>query len=99
MEIFKNASGYAPLLVNLAGYWEKSFAELPDELKHIVENAFSTFPWDTLNTAGRKNIAAQLDYQHDPRHEPAVYFALVGFANECVVTQTATDSVITCTTI
>ncbi len=82
MEIFKNASGYAPLIPNLEGYWEKSLDELPHELSVVVEKRFIAFPWDGLDVLNRKNIAAQYDYQHDPNHEPSTYFELICFAEE-----------------
>jgi len=82
MEIFKNASGYAPLIPNLEGYWEKPLDELPHELRVIVEKRFFVFPWDGLDVSNRKNIAAQYDYQHDPNHEPCTYFELICFAEE-----------------
>lgn len=82
MKIFKNTSGYAPLIPNLEGHWEKQFAELPSELGVIVEKQFVSFPWDSLDVANRRNLAAQQDYQHDPNLEPATYFELLGFSQE-----------------
>lgn len=82
MEIFKNASGYVPLLPNLEGHWDASLAELPSELRTIVEERFPPFAWDCFDSANRRNIAAQSDYNRDPRHEPGVYFELSGFAGE-----------------
>lgn len=81
-KLFTNGAGYAPLLANLEGYWEKSLDELPDHLRRLVNRAFRAHPWDGLNVANRRNIAAQLDYQHDPNHEPATYFELVVFTEE-----------------
>jgi hypothetical protein len=36
MEIFRNSNGYVPLLVNLEPYFDKPFAELPDEAKAML---------------------------------------------------------------
>ncbi len=84
MEMFKNAAGYAPMLVNLEGYWDKPLAELPsDELKAMVkllEEEVAHSPWDSLDIANRKNFAAQYDYQHDPKYEPATCWELSRFA-------------------
>lgn len=82
MDIFKNADGYAPLLVNLEGYWDKPLAELPRELRAIVEEHYDVISWENLGVANRRNLAAQLDYQHDPKHEPSTYFGLICFADE-----------------
>lgn len=59
MELFKLANGYVPLLVNLEGHWEKSLAQLPDELRPIVEQAFFCFPWDELSVENRRRGAAR----------------------------------------
>lgn len=82
MEIFKNSSGYAPLLVNLEGYWDKPLAQLPNELRPLVEDAFFCFPWDSLNVENRKRGAAQKDYGNDSSREPVLYFELFNFAGE-----------------
>lgn len=85
MEIIKNASGYAPLQLNLAGYWDKGLADLPSELQDIVTHKFSIFrlhPWDSLTVENRQRIAAQRDYQHDPNHEPSTYFTLCCFKDD-----------------
>ncbi|WP_296486089.1 hypothetical protein [Rhodoferax sp.] len=44
MEIYKDACGHAPLLVNCEGYWELPLDELPAELKKLVQDHFFLFP-------------------------------------------------------
>lgn len=82
MGIFENASGYAPLLVNLEGHWETSFDDLPELLKPLVQEAFLVFSWDSLDSTNRRHVAAQIDYQRDPVHEPVAYFKLFAFSEE-----------------
>lgn len=82
MGLFENDDGYAPVVANLEGHWEKSFEELPEQLKPLVKRAFFAIPWDHLDVVNRRNIAAQHDYQNDPNHEPATYFELVAFSEE-----------------
>lgn len=84
MDIFKNENGFAPLKVNLEGYWEKSLAELPRHLRAIVEKRYALYPWDDRNPEQRRNLAAQYDYQHDPNHEPIMYYELVKISEELV---------------
>lgn len=77
-----NAYGYVPLVANLEGRWETPLPDLPLELATLVEKRFSTFRWDQLDAQNRRSIAAQIDYQHDPNHEPATFFELVAFGEE-----------------
>ncbi len=82
MELFKNTVGYAPVTVNLEAHYAKPFAQLPPEVQQIVASAFDLFPWDSLGVAERRSVAAQHDYQRDPKHEPATYFELCSFQTE-----------------
>lgn len=82
MELFKNAAGYPPLVANLEAHWDKSFDNLPEQLKPLVKRAFFACPWDNLDLVNRRNIAAQYDYQHDPNHEPVTYFDLVALGED-----------------
>jgi hypothetical protein len=43
--------------------------ELPVALRQRVEREFSPMPWDNLSADGRRSVALQLDYQHDPTTE------------------------------
>lgn len=80
MELFRNEYGYAPLRSNLEGYWDKSFEQLPDELKELVEPAFFPHSWDSVEN--RRSLAAQIDYQNDPNMEWALYFKLACFKKD-----------------
>lgn len=82
MAIFKNVDGYAPLVANLDGLWTKRFDQLPTDLGQLVEREFFAARWDGLNPECRRSIAAQLDYQCDPRHEPAAYFELLALKDD-----------------
>lgn len=82
MTLFQNDCGYLPVVPNLEGHWDKAFNDLPDDLKGLTKRVFFACPWDTLDPANRRSIAAQHDYQNDPNHEPATYFALVDFAED-----------------
>ena len=77
MESFSNEHGYKPLLVNLEGYFEKPFSELPASLSAVVAEACFPSQWDALPEFQRRQIAAQYDYQNDPSHEPVLYWELV----------------------
>jgi len=82
MKIFENSAEYKPLVTNLECYWETGFDDLPEELKPLVERAFFVTPWDKLDTANRRNIAAQYDYQHDPNHEASMYYEITLYQEE-----------------
>lgn len=58
---------YEPLLKVLTGYWRRPFSRLPKRLKERVEKDFIPIKWGMTNEEGRKNLAAQIDSQHDPR--------------------------------
>lgn len=69
MSIFKNKYGCASLVVNLDPYFEKPFAELPDDIQQLVQAARLTSPWDELSVDERQEEAAMEDYTNDPTRE------------------------------
>jgi hypothetical protein len=77
MTTFTNEYGYCPLVTNLEAYWDQPHSALPSDLAQMVQKEFFPLTWDQLDVMARRSIAAQMDYQHDPVHEPAVYFELV----------------------
>ncbi len=72
---------FQPLVVALAGYWAMPFNELPDAIKPL---ALKLMPmgWDGLSPQQKQSVATQLDWQHDPRCEPSLYWELTQFQTE-----------------
>lgn len=61
---------FRSLTLALDGEFNKTLDALSDTLRKLVEEEFSPMPWDSLNDAGRRSVALQLDYQRDPATEP-----------------------------
>jgi hypothetical protein len=63
-------SDFESLTAALEPWFEKSFSELPAELRRLVEQHFLVH-WDNLGPAQRREVAMQVDYDHDPatKHE------------------------------
>lgn len=61
---------FRSLTLALDGGFNKTLDALPDTLRKLVEEEFSPMHWDSLNDAGRRSVALQLDYQRDPATEP-----------------------------
>ena len=57
---------FESLTMALEGWFDRPMAELPGALRQRVEHEFSPMPWDQLSAGGRRSVALQLDYQHDP---------------------------------
>lgn len=59
-------SNFDSLCLAFEDWFDKPLADLPEALRQRVEQEFSPMPWDQLSPAGRRSVALQLDYQHDP---------------------------------
>lgn len=81
MDLFKNEHGYEPLVVNLEGFWDKSFSELPGKLQSRVRQAMPR-DWDEMTIENRRRNAAGYDYNRDPNNEPALLYQLCLFASD-----------------
>ena len=55
---------------------------LPVELIPFVKQAILLSDWDALDPSRRREMAAQTDYQCDPKCEPILYFELAQFADD-----------------
>lgn len=62
-------STFESLTLALERHFAKALADLPEALRQRVEKEFFPMPWDNINPDGRRSIALQLDYQHDPATE------------------------------
>lgn len=60
---------FVGLVSLLEGWYEKPLRELPQVLRPRVEEEFFPLSWDTLDAEQRRQLAAQLDAQHDPDAE------------------------------
>ena len=67
---------YIPLCHELNGYFDVALADLPDELRERVMEAYRLFSWDELDTEQRRYRAEQYDQQHDPGWEVNQQFAI-----------------------
>jgi hypothetical protein len=65
----KNKNTYKSLLVLLEGYWDRSLSKLPKQMRLVVEKEYFPITWGMMDENGRKNIAAQIDAQKDPRYQ------------------------------
>lgn len=72
---------FQPLMVSLAGYWETPFDQLPDDVKPFALE-LKPVGWDSLSQQQRQSVATQLDWQHDPRCEPSLYWELACYQPE-----------------
>jgi hypothetical protein len=68
---------FQPLMVSLAGYWDKSFDQLPDAVKPFALE-LEPMGWDGLSPEQRQSVATQLD----PRCEPSLYWELTCYQTE-----------------
>ena len=50
-------------------WFDTPLCDLPGILRERVEREFFPMPWDLLSADQRRNVALQLDYQHDPATE------------------------------
>lgn len=62
-------SNFDSLILALQGWFDKPLCDLPVALRQRVEDDFFPMPWDRLNAEGRRSVARQLDYKHDPATE------------------------------
>ena len=65
----------------LAGYWETPFDQLPDAVKPFALE-IEPMGWDGRSPQQRQSVATQLDWQHDPRYEPSLYWELTAYQSE-----------------
>ena len=72
---------FQPLMVSLAGYWDTPFDQLPDAIKPFALE-LSQMEWDGLNPQQRQSVATELDWYHDPRCEPSLYWELMCYQTE-----------------
>ncbi len=74
---------FQPLIGSLAGYWETTFDELPEDRKPFAQE-LTPLGWDGLSSEQRQSAATQIDWQRDPRCEPALYWELTVYLAELV---------------
>lgn len=72
---------FQPLMVSLAGYWDTPFDQLPDAVKPFALE-LAPMRWDVCNPQQRQSVATQLDWQHDPRCEPSLYWELTCYQTD-----------------
>ncbi|MHB0984686.1 MAG: hypothetical protein ACYC05_03710 [Sulfuricella sp.] len=53
----------------LEAWFDKPLCNLPADVRERIKQDFSPMPWDDLSAEGRRSVALQLDYQHDPSTE------------------------------
>lgn len=73
---------YVPLYPKLTGYWDKPFAELPEEWRAIVSREFWATTWDEANIAFRQDKIKGKDIQCDPTQEINTWHELFLYAKE-----------------
>jgi hypothetical protein len=59
-------SNFDSLTAAFEDWFDSPLGVLPEALRQRVEQEFSPMPWDQLSPEGRRSVALQLDYQHDP---------------------------------
>lgn len=75
------SDAFKPLTVSLAGYWDTPFDQLPDAIKPFALE-LEPMGWDGISPQQRQSVATQLDWQHDPRCEPSLYWELTAYQSE-----------------
>jgi len=65
----RDPSRFESLTIALEESFDQPLADLPEVLRHRVEQEFFPMPWDNLSADQRRSVALQLDYQHDPATE------------------------------
>jgi hypothetical protein len=62
-------SGFDSLTLALESWFATPLGDMPDLIRHRVEDEFAPMPWDQLSADQRQTVTLQLDYQHDPATE------------------------------
>ena len=62
-------SGFDSLTLALEAWFATPLGDMPDLIRHRVEDEFAPMPWDQLSADQRRTVTLQLDYQHDPATE------------------------------
>jgi hypothetical protein len=75
------SDAFKPLTASLAGYWDTPFNQLPDAVKPFALE-LEPMGWDGISPQQRQSVATQLDWQHDPRCEPSLYWELTAYQAE-----------------
>ncbi|QDL37226.1 hypothetical protein [Rhodoferax sediminis] len=62
-------STFDALTLALKDWFDTPLCDLPETLRHRVEQEFFPMPWEKLSADQRRSVALQMDYQRDPATE------------------------------
>lgn len=85
MAILKTASGFVPLVENLAGYWETKYEDLPGGLRILIDEHFMMSPWDAMSVEEKRSDALYHDVTENPSYEPSLYQGLLELVDELTI--------------
>ena len=63
------SADFDSLTLALEDFFDTRLEDLPDALRQRVRKEFFPMPWADLSGARRREVARQIDYQHDPSTE------------------------------
>src|SRR5436309_938233 len=80
-------SNFDSLTAALEVWFDRPLADLPVDKRKRVESAFLPMPWDLLDADQRRTVAAQWDFQHDPKTEDERNTLFDLWAERCEIEQ------------